>query len=121
MIKPVLKSIRTLFSYVLAVSFVISPFIPYGQYIGYLVASFFLVQFPLIRKYEYCLSTWYIVDVLACHCVHGTGTKRSISGWTGQHMHSKKRYHYQAKVIDFAFGEGHCWNEFLKEKAKYKL
>ena len=118
MIIPILKSIRTLFSYVLAVSFIFSPFIPCGEYIGYVVATFFLIQLPLIRQYDYCLSTWYIIDILACHCVHATGTKRTISGWTGQHMQKYKRYYYQAKVIDLIFGEGHCERELIKERNK---
>lgn len=112
----ILKAIRTLFSYVIAVSFIFSPFIPCGEYIGYAIAAFFLIQLPLIRKYDYCLSTWYIVDILACHCVHATGAKRSISGWTGQHMHEYKRYYYQSKVIDLLFGEGHCEREFTRER-----
>lgn len=118
MIIPILKSIRTLLSYVLAVSFIFSPFIPYGQYIGYVIAVFFLIQLPFIRKNDYCLNTWYIIDVLACHCVHRTKENRSISGWTGQHMHKFRRYYYQAKVIDLIFGEDHCEREFIKERDK---
>jgi hypothetical protein len=92
-----------------------SPFVPGGNYIGYALAVFFLIQLTFMRKYDYCLSTWYIIDILACHCCHGTGAKRSISGWTGQHMKTKRRYHYQARLIDFAFGKGHCWNEYQRE------
>lgn len=57
-----------------------------------------------------------MIDILACHCIHKTGFKRSISGWTGQHMDSKKRYYYQSVVIDFGFGKNHCRQEYRKEK-----
>ncbi len=118
MIIPLLKMFKNLIGYLFVAFFLFSPFVPYGNYIGYLLAFFFLSQLPLIRKYDYCLSTWYLIDILACHCIHKTGHKRSISGWTGQHMKKLRRYHYQAKGIDFIFGEGHCWREYLREKAK---
>jgi hypothetical protein len=118
MIIPLLKMLKNLTGYLFVAFFLFSPFVPYGHYIGYLLALFFLIQLPFIRKNDYCLSTWYVIDILACHCCHGTGDKRSISGWTGQHMKNKKRYYYQAKVIDFAFGKNHCLREYQKEKAK---
>jgi hypothetical protein len=114
----ILKSLRTLFSYVIAVSFIISPFLPNGEIIGYLIAVFFLVQLPFIRQYEYCLSTWYVIDILACHCVHNTGIHRTISGYTGERIHKHKRFYYQSKVIDLIFGKEHCLREFKREQAK---
>lgn len=59
-----------------------------------------------------------MLDIFACHVFHNTGSKRTISGWTGQHMHLSKRYHYQAKVIDFGFGKGHCELTFKSEQVK---
>lgn len=114
---PFLKMLRNLLGYSFVAFFVLSPFVPYGNFVGYVLAVFFLIQLPLIRKYEYCLSTWYLIDLLACNAIHKTGITRSISGWTGQHMKEIKRYHYQAIVIDFVFGKNHCWQEFQKEKA----
>lgn len=115
---PKLKVLRNLTGYTFVAFFVLAPFLPYGEFIGYLLALFFLVQLPLIRQCDYCLSTWYIIDILACHCCHGTGSKRSISGWTGQHMNDKPRYVCQAKLIDAVFGENHCRDEYQKELAK---
>jgi len=118
MLLPLLKMLKNLTGYIFVAFFVLSPFVPYGHYIGYILALFFLLQLPFIRKYDYCLSTWYLIDILACHCIHKTGDKRSISGWTGQHMATLPRYRYQAYLIDFALGKDHCLQEYQKEKAK---
>jgi hypothetical protein len=105
---PVLRALRQLLGY---------------AFFGYLLLGtplgvFFLVQFFFISKYPYCFSTWLVLDIFACHVFHGTGVKRTISGWTGQHMHTSRRYYYQAKVIDFAFGKDHCFKTFKSERAK---
>jgi len=118
MLLPIFKMLKNLAGYLFVAFFVLSPFVPGGHYVGYILALFFLIQLPSINQCDYCLSTWYLIDVLACHCIHKTGRNRSISGWTGQHMTTKKRYYYQAKVIDFIFGKDHCLQEFQREKAK---
>ena len=105
---PILKALRQLVGY---------------AFFGYLILGtplgvFFLVQFFFISKYRYCFYTWYILDIFACHVFHDTGSKRTISGWTGQRMKRYRRYHYQAKAIDFAFGKDHCIKEFERERAK---
>lgn len=115
MIIPILKMLKNLIGYLFAAFFLLSPFVPGGDYVGYMLALFFLVQLPFIHKSDYCLSTWYLIDILACHCMHKTGQYRSISGWTGQHMATKKRYYYQAKFIDLLFGKGHCLQEYQRE------
>ena len=82
---------------------------------------FFLLQFPFIFKNKYCLGTWYVIDVMICHLCHGTGWKRTISGWTGQHMLTSKRYYYQSVVIDYLLdllgdGENHCMRTYRSER-----
>lgn len=103
---PLIKTIRTLATYLLV------AFMLFWDYYG----LFFILQFPFIRVNKYCFSTWYVIDVLVCHVAHGTGSRRSISGWTGQHMSSKKRYMWQSKLIDLAFGKNHCQLEYVKER-----
>lgn len=115
---PIFKTVKNFIGYLFVAFFLLAPFVPYGEFVGYILAVFFLIQLPFIRHCDYCLSTWYLIDVLACHCIHKTGLYRSISGWTGQHMFDKKRYEYQAKVIDFIFGKNHCVEQYLKEKDK---
>lgn len=104
---PILKTLRTLISYLLVAFFLLTPF-------GWI----FLAQLPFIGVSRYCHHTWYVIDILVCHVCHNTGPKRTISGWTGQYMNSKKRYRYQSRVIDFMFGKGHCWQEYQHEKSK---
>lgn len=68
-------------------------------------------------------SIWIWFDRLVATVVHFTW-KRTISGITGQYMNTKKRYHYQAKVIDklavlFGDDKDHCyrayrWERFIK-------
>lgn len=106
--KPIIKALRQLLGYVFFAYLLLDT--PLGV--------FFLVQFFFINKYSYCFFTWYVLDIFACHVFHGTGSKRTISGWTGQHMHTHKRYYYQSRVIDFGFGKNHCIKTFLGEKAK---
>lgn len=105
---PILKALRQLIGYAFFIYIFLST--PLGV--------FFLPQFFLIKKYPYCFCTWYVLDIFACHVFHNTGSKRTISGWTGQHMYKYKRYYYQSKVIDFGFGENHCINTFISEKKK---
>lgn len=116
-ILPLLKMLKNLLGYIFVAFFLFSPFVPYGHFVGYLLAVFFLIQLPFINKSNYCLSTWYLIDKLACNAIHNTGKYRTISGWTGQHMHVMPRYRYQAVLIDSVFGKGHCWEQYLSEKA----
>jgi hypothetical protein len=57
---------------------------------------------PWILKNPKVELVWIWFDRLVCTVAHGTW-KRTISGWTGQHMTNKNkpRYMYQAKVIDW--------------------
>lgn len=105
---PILKALRQLLGYL---------FFAY-VFLDTWLGVFFIIQFPFINKNTYCFFTWYILDIFACHVFHNTGSKRTISGWTGQHMHQYKRYYYVSVVIDFGFGENHCINEYLSEKKK---
>jgi hypothetical protein len=105
---PILKALRQLLGYAFFAYLLLDT--PLGV--------FFLVQFLFIKKYPYCFYTWYVLDIFACHVFHSTGSKRTISGWTGQHMHKSRRYYYQAKVIDFGFGKDHCFNTYLSELEK---
>lgn len=85
--------------------------------LGLLVTPFgwyYLLHFPFINKNIYSFNIWYALDVLACTVCHKTH-KRTISGWTGQHMAATKRYRIQATVIDYLFYENHCRDEYLKE------
>ncbi len=109
---PILKTLRQLFGYCFVAYVLLDT--PIGV--------FFLIQLPLIR-YKYCFNTWYIIDVLLCHLLHGTGHQRTISGWTGQHAGQYKRYYYQAVVIDkllelLGDGKHHCKRAFINEKQK---
>lgn len=108
---PILKALRQLFGYCLVAYLLLNT--PLGV--------FFLLQFLFIKKYKYAFYTWYALDVLICHICHGTGIKRTISGWTGQHMHKYKRYYYQAIVIDWLLellgdGPNHSLRTFNNEK-----
>lgn len=97
------------------------------QLLGYLIFGllllatplgwYFFAHLPFIKKNSYSLYIWHAIDVLACAVCHRVH-RRTISGWTGQWMHSKKRYLYQAKVIDFLFGEGHCVLVYEYERDK---
>ena len=106
--KPIIKALRQLLGYVFFAYLLLDT--PLGV--------FFLVQFFFINKYSYCFFTWYVLDIFACHVFHGTGSKRTISGWTGQHMHKYRRYYYQAKAIDLIFGKDHCFKTFKSEHDK---
>ena len=75
---------------------------------------YFLAHLPFIWKNNYSLFIWYALDGLACTVCHKTH-KRTISGWTGQHMKAKLRYKYQARFIDMIFGKDHCLHEYQKE------
>ena len=71
---------------------------------------------------KYAILQWLSLDKLAAATIHNLDN-RTISGWAGQHMHSKKRYYYQSRFIDklaILLGDeaGHCYREYLKELKK---
>lgn len=107
MLIALLKAIRTLLAY-----FVI------GLFFGGLATPLLF----FIEKRNMPFRIWYLIDVLVCTVAHDTDG-RTISGWTGQHMLSKKRYYYQAKVIDWGaelFGDkpNHSMRMYRLERFK---
>lgn len=103
---------RTLIAYVLlALVFLVNP-------IGWV---FLLFGLGCFFRIPYCLTVWYNIDVALCGFCHNTKL-RTISGWTGQHLH-QPRYKVQAKVIDFLAelcGDqpNHCTRVYHQEKAR---
>lgn len=100
----VLKVLRTLLAYLV---------------IGVLLGLFCIPLLPFMEKDNYAFNVWYSLDVAICTIAHGTKL-RTISGWSGQHALTKKRYRLQAKVIDFlAFcagdGKNHCYRAYVWE------
>lgn len=125
----IIKTIRQLIGYLIFLTLIIDPYQVYTaatnatltwhnavDFVGvYYVACAFFALFGN----TYALNQWYTVDVLAATLIHGT-RERTISGITGQYMDSKKRYYYQAKVIDWLaelFGDepNHCHRAYLWE------
>lgn len=107
----VLQTFKQLLAYLLVTTLLISPA---GWY--FIALAFF------IRDGNYAWRVWIMIDRLACTTIHGT-LRRTISGYTGQFMHRKKRYYYQAKVIDFlarCVGDtpNHCYRAYLWEQRK---
>jgi hypothetical protein len=87
--------------------------------LGLLLALPALPLLPFIGKSAWALNGWLSIDITICSWAHGT-RYRSISGWVGQFMYSKRRYKVVAKVIDVIFeqltGEtDHCFNTYLHE------
>lgn len=80
-----------------------------------------LLPFIDVKQKNYAFNIWYAIDVAVCAIAHNT-YKRSISGWTGQHMHTKPRYKYQAMIIDFLLkkvdGPDHCWRVYTQELSR---
>jgi hypothetical protein len=77
---------------------------------------------PFIRRFYVVWLVWIWFDRMVCTIAHGTW-KRTISGWTGQHLQHKKRYDYQANCIDLLallFGDDkqHCQRAFQWEQEK---
>ena len=102
-----LRFLRNMAGYTLVATLLISP-------IGWILVC----MLPLLKRSQYCFNTWLILDVLVCNLCHRTGVHRTLSGYTGQHMYTVKRYYIQAKFIDFIFGKNHCSNEFKEERRK---
>ena len=105
MLIPILKSLRTLFSYLI---------------LGVVFGGSCSPLLPFMNKNNLPFRIWYLIDLLTCTVAHDT-SMRTISGWTGQHMATKKRYYYQAKVIDWLaelFGDKpeHCLRAFVWER-----
>tara|TARA_R110002051_G_scaffold324424_2_gene421603 strand:+ start:9184 stop:9534 length:351 start_codon:yes stop_codon:yes gene_type:complete len=112
MIISILKAIRQLLGYLLLAAILLSN--PVGWYFIYLLTK--------IRADITAYNLWLAIDRLFCRISHGT-YQRTISGWTGQWAISKKRYYYQAKVIDWLVlklsGQtGHCFKAYLWEVKK---
>lgn len=110
---PLLKTFRQLLGYVL---------ITYLLLKTPLVGVFFIVQLPLVFKFDYCRFCWLMLDMTICTIIHGT-YMRTISGWTGQHMDKYKRYQYQAAVIDWLLekmgdSKNHCKRAYEYELSK---
>ncbi|GLX85045.1 hypothetical protein tloyanaT_12970 [Thalassotalea loyana] len=107
MLLSLLKTIRTLLAYV-------------------------LVGLPLIAAYFFTIPTtifsrwgqnfWLSIDIVICSAAHGT-RYRTISGWTGEHAFTKRRYQYQAYIIDllaypFERQWDHCHRAYIYELKK---
>jgi hypothetical protein len=103
-----ISTIRTLLTYALLG---LPAFILFG----------WLIPFINVEKRNYAFVVWFAIDIAICSISHGT-YRRSISGWTGQKMHTHKRYQLQAKFIDFLLkkidGPHHCYRSYLTEKAQ---
>lgn len=100
----ILRALRTLFGYFV---------------LGLLVGVFFAPMLPFMKKGNMPFRVWYLIDVLVCTVAHNTDG-RTLSGWTGQHMSSNRRYKYQAVVIDglarlFGDDPNHCWRAYVSE------
>jgi len=104
--KSTFKFIKNIFVYALVATLLLSP-------LGWVL----VVMFFYIEKSEWCKDTWLILDILACNLRHKTGINRTISGWTGQHLHLP-RYKKQARLIDGYFGKNHCIIQFRYERKK---
>jgi hypothetical protein len=68
--------------------------------IGLPVLLILLPSVPWVAKNLKVKMVWIWFDRLVCTVAHFTW-KRTISGWTGQHMTNKPRYKHQADVIDW--------------------
>jgi len=105
----ILQTIRQLLGYSLLAILLFSN--PVGWYFIYLLFS--------INKDTVAYDLWLAIDRIFCRICHGTH-RRTISGWTGQWQHLNKRYHHQAKVIDWlalkiANDKNHCHQAYLWE------
>jgi len=92
-----------------------------GAYLffGLLIGLPFIPLLFFINGKNYPFKIWYAIDVFICTIAHGTH-KRTISGWTGQHMNTHKRFHYQAKLIDWLLRKcgdkrNHCFRAYHSE------
>lgn len=103
-------ALRTLFAYLV---------------LSVLMAGCFFWLLPFVENEDdgnYAFNVWYAIDVAICSVAHGT-RNRTISGWTGEYATKKKRYEYQAWVIDclaFLCGDGknHCERAYFWEKSQ---
>jgi len=86
----ILQAVRQLLGYLFL--FLCLTLTPIGWYFIYLL--------PKIKTDKTAFDLWISIDRLFCRISHGT-YRRTISGITGQYMDIKKRYKYQAKVIDY--------------------
>lgn len=97
MLIPLLKVTRTFLSYL---------------FIGGVFGGVCSPLLPFMKDNNLPFRLWLLIDLLVCTVAHNTDM-RTVSGWTGQHMKTKKRYAYQAKVIDWLAelvgdGPNHC-------------
>jgi len=110
MLSTTLKTIRTLLSYLV---------------IGLVFGGICSPLLFFMKGDNLPFRIWFIIDLLICTIAHNTDM-RTVSGWTGQHMHNKKRYYYQAKVIDWLAevagdGPNHCYRAFQWEVKKGRV
>ncbi|MGK0272145.1 MAG: hypothetical protein ACI88H_002811 [Cocleimonas sp.] len=106
-VPPVIRAIWQLLCYVI---------------IGLPVLIILLPSAPWVIKSSKVKTVWIWFDRLVCTIAHGTW-KRTISGWTGQHMKNKPRYKHQAKIIDWCaelVGDEpiHSMRAYIWEKSK---
>ena len=108
----IISTTRQLLGYLLLATVLLAN--PVGWYFIYLLTK--------IKTDKTAYNLWLAIDRLFCRICHGT-YQRTISGWTGQWADTKKRYYYQAKVIDylaykFMDDKNHCFDAFLWEVKK---
>jgi hypothetical protein len=102
----ILQALRQLIAYLFLFTLFLNP-----------VGVIFLYHLTQIRRNEKSMYIWLSLDRIAATLIHGT-THRTISGITGQYMSVKKRYKYQAMVIDFILGKNHCKHAYEWERSK---
>ena len=128
----IIKTIRQLMGYLAVLTVLVNPWqitavlhmtdLPFIYAVNPIGVFYLFCGVFAFYGNEYGLRQWYAFDVLAATLIHGT-EKRTISGIAGQYMDSKRRYYYQAKVIDWLAercgdGPNHCWRVYLWEKNK---
>ena len=104
-----LRMLRQLLGYALVATLLVSP-------IGLFYA---LCGIGCLLRNDYCFKQWLALDILACTTIHNT-QRRTISGFTGQHLHIN-RYALQAKFIDSLAimcgdSKNHCLRSYEWEK-----
>lgn len=110
MLLIIFKTIRTLFSYL---------------FLGVTLGGVCSPLLFFMKGNNMPFRIWFLLDLLICTVAHNTNM-RTVSGWTGQHMQQKKRYYYQAKVIDglaklFGDSPNHCARAFRWEIKKGRV
>ena len=109
-IKPFLRASLHFLAYLLFAALIIKSYL----WAWYVVAA---VGAKLGNRFW--LSQLHSLDIMICSFVHGT-FRRTISGYTGQHAKSKRRYRIAEIVIDWLaikFGDEprHCCRAHINE------